>query len=110
MDLAKKKCEACEGGVTPLKGSDLEDFKKQIDNGWKVVKDHELQHDYKFADFAEALAFVNKVGAIAEDEGHHPDVELGWGKVKITLTTHAIDGLSINDFIVAAKIDKIEKS
>lgn len=77
---------------------------------WQVVKPKgidTLRREFKFKDFKEALNFVNKIGEIAEEEGHHPDIELGWGKVKVELSTHAIGGLSVNDFILAAKIDKI---
>lgn len=74
---------------------------------WKVEEEKKLRREFKFKDFKEALAFVNKIGAIAEEEGHHPDIELGWGKVEVELSTHAIGGLSVNDFIMAAKIDKI---
>lgn len=107
MDLKKKKCEACEGGVAALHGKDIDDFHKQIGKEWKVVKDHQIEREFKFKDFKGALNFTNKVGAIAEEEGHHPDIELGWGRVKVTLWTHAIDGLSVNDFIVAAKINEV---
>ncbi|TSC66821.1 MAG: pterin-4-alpha-carbinolamine dehydratase [Parcubacteria group bacterium Gr01-1014_72] len=72
---------------------------------WKIVEYHHLTREFKFPDFASALAFVNKVGALAESEGHHPDIELGWGYARIKIFTHAVDGLSENDFIVAAKID-----
>jgi len=107
MDLTKKKCQACEGGVSPLKGKDTSDFLKQLDKNWKIVNDHQIEREFKFPDFKSALHFTNQIGEIAENEGHHPDICLSWGKVKITLLTHAIDGLSINDFIVAAKIDKL---
>jgi 4a-hydroxytetrahydrobiopterin dehydratase len=107
MDLTQKKCEACEGGVAPLKGKDATDYLKQLNKGWTIANDHQLEREFKFPDFNSALNFTNKVGEIAESEGHHPDIFLSWGKVKIILFTHAIDGLSINDFIVAAKIDKI---
>lgn len=107
MDLTKKKCQSCEGGGAPIKGKDAAEFLKQLDKSWKIVNDHQLEREFKFPDFKSALDFTNKVGAIAESENHHPDITLGWGKVKITLFTHAVDGLSDNDFILAAKIDKI---
>jgi 4a-hydroxytetrahydrobiopterin dehydratase len=104
-DLTKKVCVACEGGTLPLQKAEVEVLLKQVP-GWNVRLDGKsIVREYKFKDFAEALAFVNKVGEIAEHEGHHPDIELGWGRVKITLTTHAIKGLSENDFIVAAKVN-----
>lgn len=104
MNLAQKKCLSCEGGVKPLKGKTLEQYLKEV-KGWNVIQEHHIEKEFKFKDFKTALAFVNKVGRLAEKEGHHPDIFLAWGKVKITLWTHAINGLSENDFIVAKKID-----
>ncbi len=106
LSLSKQKCVPCEGGVPPLKGDLLKKYSIQV-TGWSVVNEHEIQKGFKFKNFAEALKFVNKVGEIAEAQGHHPDVFLAWGKVKITLWTHAINGLSTNDFIMAAKIDEV---
>ena len=107
MELTQKVCVACEGDVPPLNKIEAEVLLKQIP-GWNVSEDGKLlSREFKFKDFAEALAFTNKIGAIAESEGHHPDLELGWGRVGIRLTTHAIKGLSENDFIVAAKISAI---
>ena len=107
MDLTQKHCVPCEGGVFPLAGAELEPFLKQTPD-WKLSDDKfSISKNFKFKDFAGALAFVNKVGAIAETEGHHPDIALAWGKVNVTLSTHAIGGLSENDFILAAKIDRI---
>ena len=106
-ELAEKKCVACEGGTAPLNKEEADVLLKQL-NGWTLSGDARwISKDFKFSDFAAALAFVNKVGALAEQEGHHPDVQLSWGRVAIELTTHAIDGLSENDFILAAKIDKL---
>lgn len=105
MQLTAKKCVACEGDVAPLDRVEAEVLLRQIP-GWSVSNDATaILRTYTFKDFAQALAFVNTVGAVAESEGHHPDIELGWGRAKITLTTHAIKGLSENDFIVAAKVD-----
>jgi 4a-hydroxytetrahydrobiopterin dehydratase len=105
MDLTQRKCVACEGDVPPLNKVEAEVLAKQTP-GWSVSEDaKELRREFKFKNFAQALAFTNKVGDIAESEGHHPDIEMGWGYVRIKLTTHAIKGLSENDFIVAAKID-----
>jgi 4a-hydroxytetrahydrobiopterin dehydratase len=105
MELAQKKCVACEGGAVPLNKTEAGVLLKQL-NAWTLSGDARwISKEFKFKNFAEALAFTNKVGAIAEEEGHHPDLQLAWGKLVIELTTHAIKGLSENDFIVAAKID-----
>lgn len=103
-DLAKKECVPCKGGVPPLTGKALQDLLRQVDR-WSVVEEHHLSKTYTFKDFAEALAFVNKVGAIAEREQHHPDIYLAWGKVRIDIWTHKINGLTESDFILAAKCD-----
>lgn len=108
-DLANKSCVPCKGGVPPLSGPDLRKLLDQLEQGWKVVNDHHLEKEYTFKNFKEALAFTNQVGALAEKEGHHPDIYLAWGKVKITLWTHKIDGLTESDFILAAKIGKLPK-
>ncbi len=104
-DLASKKCVPCTAGTPKLWGYQLEHYAKQVP-GWTVVDEHHLERGFKFPDFAGALAFVNRIGAIAEQEGHHPDLTLSWGKVGVTLYTHKIDGLSEADFVLAAKIDK----
>lgn len=107
MGLIDQKCVPCEGGTMPLTIQEAKMLMKDL-NGWQLspgVK--KISKEFKFKNFAEALAFTDKVGAIAETEGHHPDIALSWGKVGITLSTHAIGGLSVNDFILAAKIDKI---
>jgi 4a-hydroxytetrahydrobiopterin dehydratase len=106
MPLADKDCVPCKGGVAALKGADLESLKSQVP-GWDVVNEHHLHKLYKFADFKTALDFVNRAGAIAEEQGHHPDILLEWGKVEITVYTHKIDGLTESDFILAAKIDRV---
>lgn len=106
VPLTTQKCKPCEGDAKPLTSNQFLPHLKQI-AGWKVAQDKQIEKDFKFKDFKEALDFVNKVGGIAESEGHHPDIFLhGWNKVKITLSTHAIKGLSLNDFILAAKIDE----
>ena len=106
-ELAAKQCVPCKGGVPPLAGKELDDLLAQLGpNGWKVVQGHHLEKAYAFPNFALALAFVNRVGAVAEEQGHHPDLTLGWGKVGITLWTHKIDGLTESDFIFAAKADQ----
>ena len=106
--LADKKCVPCEGGMPHLTEKEIGDFHKQVPD-WRLIDYHYLQRRFKFKNFAEALAFVNRVGALAESEGHHPDIKFGWGYVEITLFTHAVDGLSENDFILAAKIDALSK-
>jgi 4a-hydroxytetrahydrobiopterin dehydratase len=105
-ELASKNCVPCKGGVPPLAGKELEELARQVPQ-WKVVEGHHIRRDFKFADFAQALAFVNKVGAIAEEQGHHPDILLSWGKAEVTTWTHKINGLTESDFILAAKIDRI---
>jgi 4a-hydroxytetrahydrobiopterin dehydratase len=105
--LAEKECVPCKGGMSPLKGNDLANLVKQLDNGWQVVREHHLEREYKFKDFREALAFTNKVGELAESQGHHPDIYLAWGKVKLTIWTHKIDGLTESDFVFAAKVDEL---
>ena len=104
--LADKKCVPCRGGVPPLKGKELEALHKSVP-GWEVVNEHHLNRTFAFPDFVKALAFVNRVGALAEEQGHHPDILLTWGKAGITLWTHKIDGLTESDFIMAAKIDRL---
>jgi 4a-hydroxytetrahydrobiopterin dehydratase len=105
-DLKNKKCVPCEGGVKPLTPDEYGAFLRSELTGWVDVKQKKIEKEYKFKNFKEALDFINKVGELAESEGHHPDIYLhGWNKVKLTLSTHAIDGLSENDFILASKID-----
>jgi 4a-hydroxytetrahydrobiopterin dehydratase len=104
-ELAKKKCVPCRGGVPPLQGDAVAQLLRQLAGGWVAVADHHLEKDYTFPDFAQALAFTNRVGAIAEEEGHHPDIYLSWGKVSINIWTHKIDGLTESDFVLAAKAD-----
>ncbi len=103
--LSEKKCSACAGETTPLEGEKLNAMSSELGGGWKVVNEHHLEKDFQFKDFKEALHFANCVGAIAEEEGHHPDIHLAWGKARIILWTHTINGLSESDFVLAAKID-----
>ena len=103
--LASKTCVPCRGGVPALKGQQLHDLSHQLPN-WRVIDEHHITRQFTFPDFKNALAFVNKIGAIAEEQGHHPDVALAWGKVDITLWTHKVNGLTESDFILAAKIDQ----
>ena len=104
--LSEKKCTPCTGDEDPLKGEDLQSLKAEIDDEWEVVDGHHLHRKFEFEDFAEALDFTNEVGDIAEEEDHHPVIHLTWGKVELEIWTHAIDGLSENDFILAAKVDE----
>jgi 4a-hydroxytetrahydrobiopterin dehydratase len=106
MSLAQKHCVPCRGGVPPLKGAELETLKAQV-TGWEVVDEHHLSKTYTFPDFQKALDFVNRAGAIAEEQGHHPDLYLSWGKARVEIWTHKINGLTESDFILAAKIDQI---
>ncbi|HEX8292690.1 MAG TPA: 4a-hydroxytetrahydrobiopterin dehydratase [Pyrinomonadaceae bacterium] len=102
--LAGKHCVPCHGGVPRLQGEEIEPLLSQLE-GWRVSEGHHLSKEYEFENFADALAFVNRAGEVAEAEGHHPDVEFGWGYVRLKIYTHAIDGLSESDFILAARID-----
>jgi 4a-hydroxytetrahydrobiopterin dehydratase len=104
-ELAAKECIPCKGGVPPLKGEELARLASQLGNGWQVVNEHHLEKEYKFPNFRDALAFTNRVGELAEQQKHHPDIYLAWGKVRLTIWTHKIDGLTESDFILAAKVD-----
>ena len=108
-DLLNKKCVPCEGGVVPFDISEIHKYQKKVD-GWEIVKNNKdvyyLEKKFTFKNFLESQEFVNTVGMISEEEGHHPEISFGWGYAKINITTHAIEGLSENDFILAAKIDK----
>ena len=109
-DLLNKKCVPCEGGVLPFDISEIHKYQKKIDD-WEIIKDNEdiyfLEKKFLFKTFKESQNFVINVGKISEEEGHHPDISFGWGYAKIKITTHAIEGLSENDFILASKIDRI---
>ena len=104
MGLAEKTCIPCRGGVPPLTAEQIEPLAAQVDN-WSVVENHHIEKEFKFPNFKNALAFVDKVGAIAEEQGHNPDIYLAWGKAGIKIWTHKIHGLTESDFILAAKID-----
>ena len=108
-DLASRTCVPCHGGVPRLKGAEFAPLMEQLP-GWEAVEEHHLQKDFKFKNFRDALAFVNLVGAQAEREGHHPDINFGWGYAQIKIWTHAIDGLSESDFILAAKIEMLPRN
>ncbi len=105
-DLAAKTCVPCRGGIPPLAGDELTDLHSQLGTNWTIVEDHHLRREYEFPDFVSALAFTNQVGALAEDEGHHPDIHLAWGRVAVEIWTHKIDGLTESDFVLAAKIER----
>ena len=104
--LADRKCIPCRGGVPPLKGEAIGKLLAEL-HGWEAVGEHHLARQFKFPNFAEALAFVNRVGQLAEEQGHHPDIRLSWGRVGIEIHTHKIDGLTESDFVLAAKIDRL---
>lgn len=106
-DLAQMECVPCQGGMAPLQGNELAQLAGQLREGWQVVDEHHLERDYEFKNFREALDFTNRVGALAEQVNHHPDIYLAWGKVKLTLWTHTIDGLTESDFVFAAKVDRL---
>ena len=104
--LAQKTCIPCRGGDSPLKGEELDALQEKLGNDWQIINEHHLEKEYIFADFRQALDFTVKVGEVAENQGHHPDIYLAWGKVKLTIWTHKIDGLTESDFIFAAKADQ----
>lgn len=105
-DLADKTCIPCRGGVPPLEGAELENLARRLPE-WEVVDGHHLRREFRFRNFREALGFVNRVGALAEEQAHHPDVDFGWGRAGITIFTHKIDGLTESDFVLAAKVDRL---
>jgi 4a-hydroxytetrahydrobiopterin dehydratase len=107
-DLASKTCVPCRGGVPPLEGEELEALSRQVPE-WEVVEEHHLKREFRFGNFREALAFVNRVGELAEEQGHHPNIAFGWGRVEVTIFTHKIDGLTESDFILAAKVDRLPR-
>jgi 4a-hydroxytetrahydrobiopterin dehydratase len=105
-DLASRACVPCRGGVPPMRGPEIKEFLAELD-GWEVAGEHHLLKTYTFKNFRGALEFVNRVGQLSEEQGHHPDICFGWGRCEITIWTHKIDGLSESDFILAAKIDAL---
>lgn len=113
MNLAKQKCLPCEGRVPPLQGVKLEKYKAQLDSeapGWKMNDAKQLSQKFSFPDFTSAMQFANLVGEVAEAEGHHPNIEFGWGFARILIWTHAINGLSQADFALAAKVSLLTRS
>lgn len=104
--LCDLKCSPCRGGISPLKGDQLGELAGEV-SLWQVVEEHHLRREIEFHNFAEALEFVNRIGALAQEQGHHPDIFLSWGRVQIEIWTHKIDGLTQSDFVLAAKIDTL---
>lgn len=104
--LAGKDCVPCRGGVPPLAGEELARFHADLGHDWQLVEAHHLEKTFRFPDFQQALDFTNAVGAIAEAQGHHPDLHLAWGKLKVEIWTHKINGLTESDFVFAAKVEK----
>ncbi|MCU1298820.1 MAG: pterin-4-alpha-carbinolamine dehydratase [Acidobacteriaceae bacterium] len=110
-ELASKTCVPCRGGIPPLKGKELAEIHKQLPQftDWKVINEHHVTRTFNFPDFKQGLEFVNRIGALAEEQGHHPDILLTWGKVEVTLWTHKVNGLTESDFIMAAKIENLNE-
>jgi len=109
-DLARRQCVPCKGGVPPLDPGRIESLRRQISADWVLISGHHLEREFKVKDFRQALALANRFGEIAESQRHHPDLLVSWGKLRVTLYTHAIDGLQENDFIIAARIDALLRS
>ena len=108
-DLASKQCIPCRGGVPPVKGDELKALQEKLGGGWTVVDEHHLEKAYAFDDFRQALDFTVRVGEMAEEQDHHPDILLTWGRVTVTIWTHKIDGLTESDFVFAAKSDALHR-
>lgn len=104
-DLASQTCEPCRGGIPPLRGDELTSLLARLPGDWQVIDEHHLRAEYSFPDFRQALEFTNRVGELAEEQGHHPDLHLAWGRVAVEIWTHKIDGLTESDFVLAAKIE-----
>lgn len=105
--LSQMQCVPCRGGVPPLEGDELARLESELGNGWQVVDGHHLEKEYTYPDFVSALAFVNRVGAMAEEQDHHPDIYLAWGRARVQIWTHKIDGLTESDFVFAARCDAL---
>ncbi|MDK1023733.1 MAG: 4a-hydroxytetrahydrobiopterin dehydratase [Gammaproteobacteria bacterium] len=110
MNLSSKQCVPCRGGISPLKGTQLHQLCDQLDHGWEIIDAHHLTKSFKFKDFTAALACVNRIGEMADEQAHHPDIYLAWGKVRVEVWTHKIDGLTESDFIFAAKAEQLVQS
>ncbi|WP_425154754.1 4a-hydroxytetrahydrobiopterin dehydratase [Candidatus Palauibacter sp.] len=109
IPLAQQQCIPCRGGVPPLEGAALEALAEELGGGWRVIDGHHLEKEYRFPNFVTALAFVNRVGELAEQQNHHPDLFLAWGRVVVRIWTHKIDGLTESDFVFAAKTEALEQ-
>ena len=109
-ELAEKTCIPCRGGVPPLAGDEIEELLTKLPSGWRAIDGHHLQKVFEFKNFREALAFTNDVAKIAEEQRHHPDIHLSWGRVRLEIWTHKINGLTESDFILAAKCDAAYRS
>ncbi len=107
--LAEKPCLECQGGTPPLTGHALQELHRELDHDWQIMNNHHLEKTYNFKDFREALTFTDRVGEVAETAGHHPDIYLSWGKVKVTIWTHKVNGLTESDFILAARIEALDQ-
>lgn len=107
MALTEKKCKPCSGEETPLKGRDVKEFLNKLRNEWKTVDDKKIRNTFSFDNFKQGMDFTNKIAELAEEEGHHPDICIHYKEVEVEITTHAIGGLTENDFILAAKIDEL---
>ncbi len=106
-DLASRTCEPCRSGATPLRGREIQDLLAQIDTDWECVDQHHLRREFRFRNFAEALEFTNRIGAVAEEQFHHPDMHISWGRVALEIWTHKVGGLLEADFVFAAKCDRL---
>lgn len=107
--LADQEFVPCRGDIPPLAGAELADLHSRLGDDWEVADGHHLEKTFRFEDFAQALAFANQIGELADRLGHHPDLHVSWGKLKVLLWTHAIDGLAEADFVLAAKIDRLAR-
>ena len=109
-ELAARTCVPCKGGTAPLRAPELDDLLARLGGGWQVIEEHHLEKEFRFENFQEALHFTNRVGAMAEEKFHHPDIHLAWGRVRVVIWTHKIDGLTESDFVFAAKAEDLAVS
>ncbi len=108
--LALRRCEPCRSGVPPLGDSEIQPLREQLHADWEIVEGHHLRREFRFPNFRQALGYTNRVGEMAEEQGHHPDLYLAWGKVRVEIWTHKIDGLHEADFVFAARCDALLES